>query len=253
MTRPLNKQLYDNILTVTPEGEPLCRCNQRKADWYIQRNLAEVISENPKVIRLKFKPKGTGHIGDDFYLAERSNVCVVCGTSEKQTRHHIVPHCFRRYFPENIKKHNSYDVVSLCVICHDEYEKQADKLKLALGYKYSVKYGSTISQDPIKARICRYGTALMRYRDRIPQSRMNVFIDTLKKYYGKEEITDEDIIAAAHLDLKNKDISTKKYGGLIVSQIEDLEEFIKMWRKHFITSMSPKYMSSHWTIDRKIN
>jgi exonuclease 3'-5' domain-containing protein 2 len=253
MTRPLSKQLYDNILAITPEGDPLCRCNQKKANWYIQRDLAEVVSENPTIIRLKFKPKGVGHIGDDFYLAERVNVCVVCGTDEEQTRHHIVPYCFRRYFPEKVKQHNSHDIVPLCVKCHDEYEKQADKLKVALGHKYGVKYGENVVLDPLKVRVRRHATALMVYRDRIPPARLGLLMASVKDYYGEDEITDKDINAAANLDPTIKDNGDKKkYGELIVSRVKDLEEFVKMWRKHFLTSMSPKHMPSHWTVERKL-
>lgn len=253
MTRPLTRQLYDNILAVTPDGEPLCRCNQKKANWYLQRDLAEVVSEDPVVIRLKFKPKGGGHIGDDFYLAERVNVCVVCGTSDEQTRHHIVPYCFRRYFPDKLKSHNSHDIVPLCVACHDKYEKQADKLKAALGHKYRVKYGENVVTDPLKVRVRRHGTALLMYRDRIPPARLNLLLASIKEYYGKDEITDEDIAAAAAIDPSVKEQKNKvKFGESVVARVKDLDGFVRMWRSHFVASMEPKHMPPHWTIDRKM-
>jgi hypothetical protein len=33
---------------------------------------------------------------------------------------------------------------------------------------------------------------------------------------------------------------------------EKMEEFVKMWRKHFIDTMQPKYMPDGWSIDFRI-
>jgi hypothetical protein len=252
-SKPVLRNIYDNILVLTVDGVPLCRCSQKKAEWYVKRDLATMVSNDPDVLKLKFKTRGLGHVDDDFYLAERFNGCVVCENITDLTRHHVVPYCFRKHFPDHIKSHNSHDVVPLCLKCHGHYEKEADKLKASLGFKYGIKYGENVVFDCMKMRVKRYGTALMMYRDRIPQERVNFLLSSIKKYYGKDEITNEDILAAANLDLKEtSSIEKKKYGETIVSSLKDLEGFVKMWRSHFVDVMSPKHMPSNWTINRQL-
>lgn len=251
MTRPLNKPLYDNIVLVAPDGEPLCRCNRDKADWYLKRDLAEVASDNPTIIRLKFKPKGRGNAGDDFYLAERRNVCAVCGTDEEQTRHHIVPYCFRRYFTDALKSHNSHDIVPLCVPCHDRYEVHADELKRAIGVKYGVNYGgNTVDVDAALGRVKRHATALLMYRDRIPPTRLGLLTQTLREHYGRDEITDQDIAAAAQIDPAAGTSTRRKFGEVVMGKVKNLERFVRMWRKHFVATMEPKFMPPHWDMNR---
>ena len=103
----------------SPDGILMFRCDYKKANWYLKRNLGEVISQYPLKVKLKFKPRGLGNHNKSFGLTEMSNECVICGASEYLTRHHVVPYCYRRYFPTSIKSHNFHDVLSLCVKCHD--------------------------------------------------------------------------------------------------------------------------------------
>jgi len=253
MTRPLSKPLYDNIVALAPDGEPLCRCNREKADWYIARDLAEVVSVDPTVIRLKFEPKGRGHAGDDFYLSPKHNVCVVCGTEENHTRHHIVPYCFRRHFPDKVKRHNSHDIVPMCVKCHDRYELFADQLKRELSKNYGIPLtGKGVVLDRRLYKVKRHASALQNYRDRIPQERLEVLYQTLRDFFKKDVITEDDIDRASRITpvVKNNDYSG--FGECIVAKVYSLEQFVVMWRKHFIATMKPKFMPQHWSVDRKL-
>jgi hypothetical protein len=49
---------YENCRIVSPEGVGLATCGMKKVRWYLERGLAELISEDPAVIKLKFTPKG---------------------------------------------------------------------------------------------------------------------------------------------------------------------------------------------------
>lgn len=253
MTRPLKKPLYDNIIALAPDGAALCRCNQKKAEWYLQRDLAEIVSDDPITIRLKFEPKGRGHAGDEFYLSQKFNVCVVCGTTEDHTRHHVVPYCFRQHFPEKTKRHNSHDICLLCTTCHDEYEVFADKLKTQLSATYGVPFiGRGFVLDRNLYQVKRHGSALKKYIERIPKDRIKVLEETLRNFFKKDEITREDIERAARVRpfVKSKDYV--KFGKCIVESVKDLEEFVIMWRKHFLSCMKPQYMPEYWSIERKV-
>ena len=58
---------------IGPDGTLLCTCNRKKLNWYIQRGIAELVSEEPPTIQLKFDPKGRGHDGDMYYLGHKDN------------------------------------------------------------------------------------------------------------------------------------------------------------------------------------
>lgn len=252
MTRPLKNPLYDNIVTLAPTGEQICRCNHEKAQWYLQNGLAATISDDPLIIQLNFEPKGIGHFGDKFYLEEKLNICVSCGSTEHHTRHHIVPYCFRRYFPEKYKTHNSHDIVILCVACHDEYEVYADELKNDLSIEFEIPFlgkGSFLPKDLFIVK--RHASALKR-SSKMPPERVEKLYTTLRKHYSKEEITEEDILKAASIKPICTSQDSAKFGQRVIEKITDLQAFVERWRQHFVDVMHPKYMPKHWQVDRKL-
>ena len=42
------------------------------------------------------------------------------------------------------------------------------------------------------------------------------------------------------------------FSEVVVSKCEDLKEFIKMWREHFVQTMQPKYMPDYWNINHRL-
>lgn len=111
--------LYDNCYLQAPDGELLCTCDKRKAMWYIQRELATLISDKPLTVRLNFEPSGraVGEVGK-FYQTPKANQCVVCGKTDAYIRKHIIPLEYRKNFPEVMKSHMSHDILLLCPACH---------------------------------------------------------------------------------------------------------------------------------------
>ena len=96
-------QAYDNWKVYSLEGELMFRCSNKKISWYLSRNLANQIADDS--IRLNFHSKGLGHVGNTFYLEDRSNSCVCCGANNNLTTHHVVPDMYRRHMPEVVKSH----------------------------------------------------------------------------------------------------------------------------------------------------
>lgn len=41
-----------------PYGELMFKCQKKKFEWYLEKGLAEKISDNPPKIRVTFHPKG---------------------------------------------------------------------------------------------------------------------------------------------------------------------------------------------------
>jgi len=84
------KAIYDNCKMLAPDGVCLSNCDKKKAEWYVERNLAKVVAEDPYTVQLNFEPSnrsrsranGEEDLDDEFYVTERENKCVVCGLKE---------------------------------------------------------------------------------------------------------------------------------------------------------------------------
>ena len=111
--------LYHNVRLEAPDGQQLCVTDIKKAKWYVLKGLGEYVDDSKTNVRLKFEPAGRpeGPAGE-YYLTDKCNRCVVCGKEESYLRKYIVPHEYRKFFPEIMRDHQSHDVLLLCVACH---------------------------------------------------------------------------------------------------------------------------------------
>lgn len=244
---------YQNCQVLNPDGQLMFRCSEKKANWYLTRNLGIKLGENPLVVKLNFNPNGPGHVGDPYHLQEMENKCVVCGTPDDLTRHHIVPYCYRQFFPIDIKNHRAYDVMAMCVTCHHAYEKEADLLKEKIGEEYGMPvHGAGIRYDKEAGRAKNAAHAILVHSDKIPPSRLNELYERVSTYLGRE-VTQEDLNALTTKELYD----FKNYvhhGQYVVSKMteDQIEPFVKKWRQHFLDTMQPKHMPKSWTVDRPI-
>ena len=78
--------------------------------WYNEKH--DFVSTN-----IKFHFSTIGQAGD-YYLVAKSNICVVCGSDKDCLRKYIVPHEYRKLFPEVMRDHQSHDVLLMCLKCH---------------------------------------------------------------------------------------------------------------------------------------
>ncbi len=255
------EQIYGNCSVLHPDGTLMFRCDVDRINWYLDRDLAEVVSENPTVIRLTFWPRGKGHMGEPFYLSKKDNRCVVCGATEYLTRHHAVPHCYRRYFPEHLKSRSSHDVLPVCVACHEEYEKEAHNLKKEIAAKYNlpINGGGRVDDQPAREYSAARGAAnaLLKYSDVIPADKQLVLRARITSYLKKEP-TDKDIEWLANIPRQgraSKHLGQEglfSHGKAVVEKLEDVDEFVIMWRKHFVDTMNPKFLNKHWDVNHRV-
>lgn len=251
MGKILTRPAYGNYKVLDCEGQLMFRCDDRKANWYLKRNLAKTIESH--TIQLMFEAKGRGHVGDEFFLQEKFNRCCVCGCHDGLTKHHIVPRVYRKFFPEELKSHQSYDVVVLCIDCHESYEAHAFELKKVIASEYNIPvHGTGGIRDE---RVCRARTAagaLINHRDKMPPARIEELMNRVRDYYGKYDITEEDLQEAnvlSYLSLENY----VYHGQYVVERLHDIESFVKRWRKHFIDTMQPKHLPDGWDMGRTIH
>lgn len=226
-------------------------CNEKKANWYLERNLATLISQEPLSVQLTFTPNGDGNRGNDFYLTPRINRCVVCGATENLTKHHCVPYCYRKYFQEDVKKWSSHDVLLSCYSCHKKYEVKAHQFKKQLAVEYGIVpkdsrkiYHSETNQEKYtKWSAHKFAVTLKGHGDKIPEERKNFMLGILKEVFNTCDI--DEILK--HKVAYHEEV--RKHGLQIVNKIKDVEEFCKIWRQHFLDHMNPQFMPQFWDIN----
>ncbi|KAM7495211.1 hypothetical protein LguiB_029820 [Lonicera macranthoides] len=215
--------VYHNCRIYANDGRLLCYCDRRKLEWYIRRDLAKLVEENPPAIILLFEPKGRPEDEDnDFYIQSKKNICVGCGEGNHYLRYRIIPSCYRMHFPEHLKSHRSHDIVLLCVDCHEIAHSAAEKYKRKIAAEFGIPlfirkvYDSSQSQDksglsssdsnledagvsPLELRTA--AMALLRHGPRMPAKRREELTEIVKKYYGGREISEEDLEKALLLGM----------------------------------------------------
>ena len=255
MKQVAQNPIYDNCRMYSQEKVHLANCSTKRMKWYLKRKLAVSISVNEFV--LLFDPNGAGNAQDVPYMLEkRENRCVVCGAIENLSRHHVVPRCYRTHFPEEYKDRNDFDILCLCIDCHEEYEKKAQMglHKLLVNTFCNVKLiVNEVKQD--KENVRKAARALLRHNETIPEDHRKKLLGTLSDYFGKQ-VTLENLEELAESEglLGTKQIRSKNYVGKSPKEVLDgflkehnnLFEFIVMWRKHFLEKTNPKFLSSNW-------
>lgn len=257
MTNSRKNKIYGNWTVLSIRGEEIFKCLEERANWYLVRNLATRISENPPTIQLNFEVKKEGNKGDAYYLSSKKNICVKCGTDnlEVLTKHHIVPQMYRKYMPLNIKSRNSFDVVPICFKHHDEYERFADELKNNISNKYNAPInGIYVECNELEKKIqaIKSSIVIVKHGDKIPFERKVKLLSCVRDYLEKADILDEDIYKLSVTPVESKK-RIKTHGQIVMEQIEDHQGFVEMWRFHFLEYVNPKFMPDYWDPKRSIN
>ena len=276
--------IYESCKMLAPDGQQLCYCDYKKMSWYVSRNLAEIISEDPPIFRLFFEPNARGCVDENsknsnFYTAPRSNICVICGNSDNYLRFHIVPLLYRSCFPENLKSHKSHDVVLLCLSCHEKarqvYEKKKEEISREYGIPLNVQTEAQLNLQKLLEfkKKCR---VLTRTNKPLPEEakkklKNNIFNSVLKlmedfeylknfmEKHGlkcdKEEDINDNFLNLINEEFKIEQSSEGKknmHGQLVIDKVKDLKVFIMEWRKFFIDSFNPKFLPEEWSIEHEI-
>lgn len=229
---------YDNYKMLNQDGSFMCFINEKRFKWYLKKNIANKIDDH--TIQITFEPEGRGSLErcSPFYLEEIDNRCVVCGTEENLTRHHILPTRYRKNLPQEIKGSNHFDVVLICRDHHDAYEIEAKKLDEELYKKYNIQYNV---KTP---RIILTIKGLLRNYDLIPFERRQKYIKDFEKFLNKE-IHEVDISK----EIKKYEIKIEEEFLSLLHKIGDVDDFAIMWRKHFVDITKPKYIKKSWLND----
>lgn len=113
---------------LSKQGLPLSTIGVDRLEWYLKKGLAREILDYhdksyPRVIQLNFTNNSNGATLDrDIEVVE--NKCVVCGSTDHLTLHHILPIRIKRYYPASYKEHTRHQCVLLC----EEHHNIADEI-----------------------------------------------------------------------------------------------------------------------------
>jgi len=273
------KEIYGNCELLAPDGTLMAKCDEKKVKWYLSKELARQICDDPIRIQLLFEPewktkyanmteeeRETQKSVDAFYVQEKRNQCVVCGALDKYLRFHIVPTLYRRLLPEAFKSHSSHDVVLLCVACHEKANTAHWKRKL----EFAAQYDAPLMQSEVRpfgaeANARKAALALSRSAAAMPPDRRQFMCDQVLAWdppadapraEGKVKFSvppadlgiPEDLFRAALAPLRDV---RHDHGEVVVGAVTDVPEFIQGWREHFVTTMDPKFLPPMWGVNSK--
>ena len=251
----MSKKVYENCQIQAPDGEILCFTDMRKAKWYVERKLADVITESPFIIRLNFEPNGRGFSDVEadqiYYSKEKKNECVSCGSTTSYLKYHVVPLLYRQYFPKDHKSHRSHDVVLLCARCHEIANKHSDKLKYQISQEYGIPLHSFSDIHKSKETLRnmrKIALSILKNSKSLPANRMDALrsqveefieqntqyaeffegknLDQLIEELSKEEFSKKLLNVYGNVNWK-KELSNN-HGKLVVEQLKDLKAFIRV-------------------------
>jgi len=253
--------LYHNCMLQAPDGQVLCTCDTKKADWYVAKGIGYIVSQDPYTVRLRFEPSGRpeGRAGE-YYLSVKPNICVVCGKDDSFLRKNVVPHEYRRYFPAVMKDHQSHDVLLMCVRCHqrsnmydaDLRKKLSEECDAPIGTETDVKLRENVELKRVRSA----GRALQANRARqcIPQNRLQELQEALLEHYQVEELTDDIIDRAAKCSFLIENGDYVPHSRAVVQYFLERGGLLQLevrWRKHFLETMKPAFLPELWSVDHQ--
>ncbi|XP_069190762.1 exonuclease 3'-5' domain-containing protein 2-like [Procambarus clarkii] len=253
--------LYYNCQLRAPDDEPLCTIDPNKAQWYVEKGLGDLVSEEPLVVRLKFEPAGRPQTEKDdgmFYLQKRKNICVVCGKDESYIRKNVVPHEYRKHFPAILKHHQNHDVLLLCFSCHRQSNMQDNIFRSELAKEFNAPIGIEqnfkVAVDNSHKFVRNAARALLKNRDNIPAKKVSEMEKLVKDFYKVDVILSEHLQDAANIDVNVLNDGFQAHGQKIYDVYEKigLVKLEQRWRQHFLDNMKPQFMPECWSVKHNV-
>ena len=156
----------------------------------MKKDLADKVDEF--TVRLKFESKKDRTSADKFYQTSKKNECVVCGAKDGLIKYYIVPQCYRKHFPIEIKSHSSHDIVLLCHDCHQMSQQKEGILRQRLCKLYGIAdLNKRLNLDKNLVNISKGAKTYIHNKDTLPIKRKNEIFDMIQGHFQLE--THEDI------------------------------------------------------------
>lgn len=286
----MKSPMYDNIQMYGPDQRLLCTISEKKAHWYVTKNLATwngTSSENEpspsttattkstRSITLTFQPKGKSMQPDEYQTSQKHNLCVCCGDTEHYMRHYVVPYSYRQLLPPIYKSHMAHDIVLLCPDCNltcKQYTQRRQK-RLEDVLRIDPETAPSVIRDPQRHTIRSKALSLLNHRDKLPPKVCESYQRLIRSYHelsSEQELTVELLQQTAAMETHRPNPKYIPGAKLVVDHLlgannndpsddggsnnneEALEEFIREWRRFFVDTMQPRYLPKGWDIQNPI-
>lgn len=99
-------------------------------------------------------------------------------------------------------------------------------------------------------KIKKAAAALLKQRDKMPLSRIQELENIIKAHLNMDAIEEEQLQELIDIKTLVKTSDYLSHGEGVVNQIKDYQEFVEMWRNHFLETMKPKHLHKSWSINR---
>jgi exonuclease 3'-5' domain-containing protein 2 len=247
----MKKPMYDNVEMYSPDCTLLCTISNKKAAWYINKNLGKWKEEH-KALLLLFEPKAQPTMDNTYNATHKRNICVVCGESENFMRHYIVPYCYRQLFPIKYKTHMPHDIVILCPICHLQCEQQTQRRQQELDDSLRKDPRTKPPRIPDNAlhKVKSAALALHKRRARIPHDKVRQYEQLIKQHFEIDELSNEMLEEAAQIETSTENPLYLSSPDLVVRSIANdpasIERFVIEWRDFFVDTMQPRFLPVGW-------
>ena len=240
-----NKTIYENKELYSKSGELIGFIPERRYNWYIKKNLCDVIDSHS--IKLKFEPnyKNQKVVIDREKQSAKQNICVVCGCTENLKRFRVIPYEIKKHFPEKYKAHISSDVVILCQKLSSDGDYYNKELKLILFREYDVD----INNFKIESKKRNMYITLKKIENNNFNCVNPYTKKSLNNYFGKDP-TKEDMQNLINEVEKFNYMGFETPEEMLIFNViksDKMEDFIKRWKTNFYDMMEPKYLQwDYW-------
>ncbi|KAJ2874276.1 hypothetical protein FB639_004118 [Coemansia asiatica] len=200
--------------------------------------------------------------------------------------HHVVPYQYRQYMPEDIKSHSSFDLLPVCIGCHDKYEQHANALKKHLAQCFDAPFAGIGWIDrPDVGKAGKAAAALLSKNPRIPKARLRdlcsvvervaldrtaLFSDQTQRWV--ETCQDTAQISANEtllhelcaMEVRVAGPDFRSHGEMVIGALMrsqklphtcnackelvdgGISALVVCWRRHFVEHARPAHLPDHW-------
>ena len=242
-----------------PHGKPMTTIDTRRALWYLSRNLA--VSLGPRnsyadVIRLTFTPKKNSSSRCARQTVETR--CVVCGSVEDLTLHHVIPISIKRHFPAELKEHTR----EWCVLVCQEHHKEAERVAQPI-YASSLQSAMQGIQTPIEKRHRElWAVYAVSFRQRAEWKRLlsespelePLMAKSMSEILQANEILREEILSLKLRETKKhlaaRKAAASEWGRAFIAERGGIDRLKETFRDAFL-GLNPKYLPEGFLQDAK--
>lgn len=138
----------------------------------------------------------------------------------------------------------------MCWVCVDEYAPKVLTLKREISTRFGIglEGGPWVIHKDRKMVVsaCKALTG----KHILPHDRRKVLEDLVLQYYKVEEMNDTLLEEGLKLSVMEKGDGFMYHGEKCVSKmnIDEIVEFVKMWRRNYLEHVKPKFLSLNWNI-----